>query len=243
MAARILVVAAIGALQRLSPQRRRVQPEARCDLLQRAWRDADVGNVERAAAAQSFERIMAGLGAKERHRPRRHRRAAHDLPAVAMQPARHVDGHCRQRLAIDAIDELPGDAFDGSSQASAEQRIDHQRASIEEIERHRRHLADPTAGRQGCIAFQRCTLAKQGQTHRPAPRLEMSRRHETVAAVVAGAAQHDDRLAGMVRRDGGGHRPAGGLHEVDARHAGRDRGGVGSGHLGAGQEGEVVAGF
>ena len=71
----------------------------------------------------------------------------------------------------------------------------------------------------------------------------MPRRHEAVAAIVAGAAQHDDRLARMVRRDGIGHRPSRGLHEVDARHAGRDRGGVGSGHLGAGQEGEVVAGF
>ena len=106
MAARILVVAAVCALQMLLPQRRRVQPKARCDLVQHAGRDADVGDLERAAAPQSFERIVAGLGAKERHRARRHRRAAHDLAAVAMQAARHVDGHRRERLAIDAIDEL-----------------------------------------------------------------------------------------------------------------------------------------
>ena len=160
-----------------------------------------------------------------------------------MQAARHVDGHRRERLAIDAIDELAGDAVDGPRQARTEQRVDHQRTAVEKIERQRRHLAGPSAGRPGCIALQRATLAEQAQPYRPALRLEMPRRHEAVAAIVAGAAQHDDRSARMVRRDGIGHRPARGLHQVDARHAGRDRGGVGSGHLGAGQEGEVVAGF
>src|SRR5918995_7454348 len=131
---------------------------------------------------------MARLGAKERHRPRRHRRAAHDLAAVTMQSARHVDGYGRERLTIDAIDELPGDTVDGPCQPRTEQRVDHQRMAVEKIERQRRHLAGPSAGRPGCIALQRATLAEQAQPYRPALRLEMSRRHEAVATVVAGAA-------------------------------------------------------
>ena len=42
-----------------------------------------------------------------------------------------------------------------------------------------------------------------------------------------------DRLSRMMSRDGIGHRAARGLHQVDARDAGRRRSGVSTGHLGA----------
>jgi heme exporter protein C len=52
-----------------------------------------------------------------------------------VKAARDVDSHRRERLAIDAIDELAGDAFDGPRQAGTEQCVDDQRTTIEQVER------------------------------------------------------------------------------------------------------------
>ena len=62
-------------------------------------RNADVDDLQVAAAAQTLEGIVAGLGAEERHRHFGVRRDAHDLAGVAVQAARHVDRDDRQPFA------------------------------------------------------------------------------------------------------------------------------------------------
>ena len=92
MAAGIFVVARTVALQMVAPQRRRrsATGAARSSPAPCAGMPISA-TVQHAAAPQALERIVAGLGTEECHRALGERRAAHDLAAVAMQAARHVD--------------------------------------------------------------------------------------------------------------------------------------------------------
>ena len=86
----------------------------------------------------------------------------------------------------------------------------------------------------GSVALQRFAAAEQSEAHPVSLLAQEPRRHEAVAAVVAGPA--DDRDRGprpRCERDCGvGHGAAGVLHQHEARHAVRRSKGVGTAHLG-----------
>ena len=158
-----------------------------------------------------------------------------------MQAARHVDGDHVQRVSIEAIDQSAGDPVDRTRQAGAEQRIVHQRTALQEVERRRCHLPCPALGRPGRVALQRCAVAHQGQPHWPALGQEMPGGDETVPAIVARSAQHDDGPRLAESHHGVGDGPSCPLHEIAARHAAGDGNRIGAPHLGAAQENEIVA--
>src|ERR1700729_2578344 len=135
---------------------------------------------------------MTGLGAKEGHRALGERRAAHYFAAVTMQPARHIDRDNGERLAVDPVDRRAGGTLDGTRESRPEQRIDHQRLAIEKTEGECLDRALPGLCGPRSIALQGAAGAEQPDPHRPARFLQGARRHEAVAAILAGAAQDDN---------------------------------------------------
>ena len=176
--------------------------------VQYAARYADIDHAQLAAALEPFQRIVTGLGAKERHRALRARRPAHHLAAVAVKAARHVDGDRREPFVVDPVDQLAGDTVDGTGKARAEQGVDHQRTAVEKIEGERLDRSFPALRGRCRIALQGAARPEQADPDRPARRREMAGRHEAVAAIVAGTAQHDDRPRPVTSHDGLGHGPA-----------------------------------
>ena len=86
-----------------------------------------------------------------------------------------------------------------------------------------------------CIAFEGFAVAQQRHPHFPAPRLQQPRHDETVAAIVAGAAQHQ-RLAGLpLPEDFVRDRAAGVLHQRRATARRARRRTVGRIHFGDGE--------
>ena len=159
-----------------------------------------------------------------------------------MQAARHIDGDNGERLAVDPVDRLAGDALDGTREPRAEQCIDHQRSPLEKAEGERLDRALPGLRGPGGIALQGAAGAEQPDPDRPARFLQMTRRHEAVAAIVAGAAQDDDRPWPMTAQHGLGDSPARRFHESGARDAAGNGGSIGPGHLRAAQKDEIVVG-
>ena len=70
----------------------------------------------------------------------------------------------------------------------------------------------------------------------------MARRHETVAAIIAGPAQYDDRPWPVTPHRRLGDRPSRSLHERAPGDAAGNRCSVGLGHLRAAQQNKIVVG-
>ena len=166
----------------------------------------------------------------------------HHFAAIAMQAARHVDGDNGERLVVDPVDHLAGDTLDGTREPRAEQRIDHQRSPLEKTESERLDRASPGFRGPRSIALQGAAGAEQPDPDRPARFLQMTRRHEAIAAIVAGAAQDDDGPRPMAALHRLGDRPSRRFHEISPRHAAGDGGSIGLGHLRAAQKDEVFVG-
>ena len=129
----------------------------------------------------------------------------------------------------------------GRARPAPNSAVDHQPGAGDQRRVEGQRLALPRRGRHGGVAAQPLARAEQGDPHRPAAPGEMARGDEAVAAVVAGAAQHERRAGREACADRPGDRRARVLHELDARHARGDRGGIGGAHLGDGEQAAVPA--
>ena len=241
MAARELVEVRRVAPQQRGPLRRIVAPGARHDRVEDLGRNADVGHPKRSAARESLRRIVPELGAEERHREGCREGHAHHLAAVAVDAARHVDRDDGQAFGVDASDQPRCGALDRPVETRPEQRIDDQRPTRQRCRGEVAHRALPEARRPGGIALEGIGRAHQRDTHRPAGGLQQSRHHEAVAAVVAGAADHDHGLRPIVIGDGCDHGPSCRFHQLRAVGTGGDRGSVGLRHFRTAQQRELVA--
>ena len=87
------------------------------------------------------------------------------------------------------------------------------------------------------IALQPSNVADRHEPHAVAAFGQDTRRHEAVAAIVAGACHDHDPAPGAVTRGHrSGDRPARLFHEVDAGHAAGYRQTIGLAHLGVRQQ-------
>ena len=104
--------------------------------------------------------------------------------------------------------------------------------------RERLDLTLPAPRHLGGIASERLALAQEPEPHAVAPLAQQARRHEAVAAVVAGPAghRHPDFAVAEKPGSGIGDGPARGLHQRQARDAAGDRQAVGAPHLHGGQQ-------
>ena len=153
---------------------------------------------------------------------------------------------CAERLA--AIRRMLAAAAPstGRDEARPEDRVhDHAqrgRAPTLALDRHADRTRPPQA--RGGVAAQRCGAREQRRAHRNAEQLEVTRRHQAIAAVVAAAA--DDQHA-PARRQHAEHRlgdgAPGALHQQLARHAQRlDRVAIELAHLLCGGERPAAGG-
>jgi hypothetical protein len=193
------------------------------------------------SASHSREQEVTGLGAVEGDGQGGVRRAPQDRAGVAVHARRDIDRDHRHIGLLDRLDRLARHALERAGQTRAEQPVDHQPRAGDQRGVEGKHLAQPRRGRGGGVAAQPLARTEQGESHRPAEPGEMPRGHETVAAVIAGAAQHEGRAGREAFRDRSGDRRARIVHELDARHARGDGGGIGRAHLGDGEQTAVPA--
>ena len=146
--------------------------------------------------------------------------------------ARQIDGDDRQAGPVDRRDGLRGNPFHRPVEARAKQRVDDQVGVLDNA--GRQSFARSRPGRRGerCVALQPVARGQQSDRHRVAGLLQQPRRHETVAAIVAGTG-HDRHAAALREQivDRFGDRHAGGLHQGNPRRSGADGELVGPPHL------------
>jgi hypothetical protein len=148
-----------------------------------------------------------------------------------------IDGKDGGRRRVDRHDQVARRAFDGPVETGAEQRIDDRI--------RRRHAARscglgrtaPALRRECRVIPQAAGVAQEQEPHPVAALGQEPRRHEAIAAVVAGTGDNYDAASGrMALRDCIGYRQAGLLHQIDAGYAARNRHAVRFAHLRAGQQ-------
>ena len=152
-------------------------------------------------------------------------------PRGAVDAARQIDAENRRAVGIDRLDHLERIALDRAVETGAEQRIDDQRRPADRLRIERQHRIFPSPRRRRRIALQAVALAQQDHRDLAAARRQFGRRHETVAAIVAAAGDHQDRpLLHQVHR-GFGNGLTGAQHQREAGRAGGDGQPVGALHL------------
>ena len=160
---------------------------------------------------------------------------------VAGQPAGHVDGNDRYPGLVRSLDNAMRCAFQGPTQAGAEQRIDQQLAgAFKQVPGQRQNLPLPKGGVSGSIPLQSCDVAEQGQAHRPSGLTQQAGDHKSVAAVIARSAADERWARSPARFNRLGDPAPGSRHERFARNARSDSRRVGPIHLRYGQEHLVV---
>ena len=242
MAARVLMVGNVVPPQQMCPQGRRVQPGARTDRGHGLRRDTDIHDAQAAAAAQSLDGVMAGLGAKERYGRFRLEGPAHDFPGVAVQAGRHVHRDDGQPSLGHQVDGRGDFTVERSAESGAENGVDDQRRIVEPAARPGVDRALPRAGGPGGISPERLSLPEENEAHGPACRPQVPRGDKPVATVVARSAENEDGTARMTLHGRDGHRPSRPFHELAPRHTALDGEGIGPRHLCAGQKSEFVPG-
>ena len=120
-------------------------------------------------------------------------------------------------------------------EAGAEQRIDDQRGLADRLRIEWQHRILPTLRRGGRIALQAVALAQQDHRDLTAARRQLSRRHKTVAAIVAGPGHDQDRPLLDQLHCGLRHRLAGAQHQREARRARGNGEPIGTLHFSCGQ--------
>ena len=231
MAARVFVVARTVALQMLAPQRRRVQPKARRDLVQHRARNADVGDLERAAAPQSLD-ANSGRAWRERRSPCARRCGARPMISP-LSPCRPLGTSTATTVSASALIRSMssrGDAFDrprrGRRRTARRSPAAGRRAGRARA-RSTAPVHSPAA--QAASPFSAPALAEQAELHRPARACRWRAATKPSPPLLPGPHSTSDRL----RADGASMtasataRPAASI-SVAARRAARDRGGVGS---------------
>ena len=160
---------------------------------------------------------MARLAAEEGHGVAGFHRHAHDGAGGAVDAARQVDGDDRRAARIDRLDHGARQALDRPVEPGPEQRIDHDRLAAD---RRRRGLLErplPARGGLRRIALEPAALAHEEEPHLVAALGQNARRHEAVAAIIAGARHHDGRPARQQAGRRVGHGAAGILHQARCR--------------------------
>ncbi len=150
-----------------------------------------------------------------------------------MHPRRHIDRNAGP--IADRGNGLERRAIDGSAQSGAENCIDNTFASIKDIRRQRLGLTRPPVGVESRIARERFDLTEQPHTNGLARFFEITRRNETVAAIVSRAAQDRDAAAAE-RQHGIRDGLARDLHQSLSGRAGCDGGCIGRRHFSHGQQ-------
>ncbi len=247
MAAAVLVHRRIGGRQRSAPQGRPVQRRLRRDIVENRGGNADVRQDQRPASRPPRQQIVPGLRPEEGDRRRRARGpAARRLgeigPAVADDAAGHVDGDQRHRRRVRRRQDGGRRAFRRTVEPRAEQRVHDDVGALDQGRIERLDRPGPPSRRRRGVPLQPIGASEEPQTHMPAAFGQQAGRDESVAAVVPGAAEDRGRAGFDPRANGIGHGRAGGLHQVDARDAGRDRRRVGIVHLARRQQSRVVPG-
>ena len=177
---------------------------------------AEVAHVQLTAVIRAFQREQARLERDEGDGVVGPDRAPQHPSAVGVQSAGDVDGQHRARLAVDVLDQLRVASGDIALQTDAEQRIDHQiEVAIGQLGSISCRRGQPGVVSGSRIVGQPGPLAGEHDRHPIPPRLQMTGQHESVAAVVAGAGQHEHRPGfaeqTIARELGGGE--SGALHQ------------------------------
>ncbi len=171
-------------------------------------------------------RLLAREGDRADRRCRTHAGAA-----VSHHAARHVDGDQRQPALRSRSQCCRDRALQGPTQAGSKQCIDDQRGALDHPRLQCLDAAVPAVGVQPRIAPQIFPGPPQGDANRPAELCECDSRGETVAAIVAGAAQHADGPGRPAAGDLEHHGMGGILHQHRAGGAAGNRRAIRLRHL------------
>ena len=233
--ARVLVPIDARPGIRLAPQGRPIDEGACTDLLQRLLGDADVGDEHLAAQSAPRQEQVSRLQPEERHRAGRLHHRPPAGPGRAVEAARHVNGDDRRARDIDGRYDVRRNPVQRPRQAGAEQGVDDQVGAGNRGRGERLDGLTPALRHCSSVTLQRFAAAKQSETHLISLLAQQPRRHETIAAIVAGPASDGDRgpCPRCDRDRGFGHGAARVLHQHEARHAVRRSKGVGTAHLGS----------
>ena len=155
---------------------------------------------------------------------------------VGVEAARHVDRENGRRVGVDRRHEIGGGALERAVEPGAEQRVEDQRGGRQGLGGGGDDRARPAVARDRRVAAQPRRIAEARDRHLPPGGGETAGGDVAVAAVVAGAGEHEDRAFGDQRRGGLGDRAAGRLHQRHAGDARRDGEPVGASHLGGGEK-------
>ena len=180
-----------------------VLPGLRIDPLKHAFRHADLAEQKFAAQVPARVEQMPGLLAEEGDSKLRLRRVAAHRARCAV----HARGHVHRDDALRRAQQIGDLGRDIARQPGAEHRVDHQLRAAHFL----------YAGGEGI-----------GDPHRPAGLRQIARRHLAVAAIIAGAGQHQHAAGAVALQKRAGHGTPGGVHQR-LHIAG---GGIGAGHFG-----------
>ena len=182
-----------------------------------------------AAVIRPVECQQTGLGADEGKRVGGAHAAAVDAARIRIKAAGNIDGEYRCAVLVDESYPLGVATFNGAREADTEQAVDHEAASVRRGERvGDRTACGPPALMGGSGIRRQCrNVAAKDDGDGIKPLLEVTRGHERVAAVVAGAGEQQYRFAAV-----GGQR-AGELCGGQARPFHQRRGDTGMARLDA----------
>ncbi len=214
-----LVHVALGAGEHARQRRGERRPvEAMASRgLDRLGVEAEVVHGDRAAEIDAFAGQQPRL-----QRDERRRRGGADARAgrgsgVGVEAGGHVEGEDRRRQGVGALDQRRVVGRQRARESDAEQSVDDERAAPAF-----RDVGDRAAARGGEGAVRRRGVGGQpgrvaAEHHRDVveSRAQQPRDDERVAAVVAGAGEHQDRAAALARhgRRDVGRRQPGALHQ------------------------------
>ena len=180
--------------------------------------NTDVGDDDVAAQKSSGQKHMRRLLAKEGDGQIGFDAIAFERTReIAMQAARHIDRGDRDVRTVQRFDDRFRSAFQRPREAGAEHRIDDEIRVFENAGRDGEHRPVPAPRHFGRIAFERIRRSQKRQTHVPAALFQVSRDDETVAAIVAGPAEHGRHARRPVLLDRVGGRAARIFHQRERR--------------------------
>ena len=199
-------------------------------------RDANLGDDDLAAEVATRHQKMTRLLAEERHRPPSLNDRPIALPRRAVEPARNIDGDHRDSAGVHRFNEFGRFAIERTRKSGAEERVDHDIHALQRIGRCRANGQRPAARHLGGVALQCGAISEKEDADVEAAIAQMTGRDEAVAAVVAGAAEHDDAGARAGEISGEFQRRFGDVaarvfHQIEARDASRCGQTIRLGHL------------
>ena len=240
----IFVVVGRCRPQDVPPKRRRINRALGSDCVQHGFGNTDIANRQRAAFRRCREQIMSRFGAEEGDGKLRRNDRSQARTRVAVHAARHVDsdhrhaGSLRPRCGGDR--QLRRPTVDRPREAGAEQRVDNQIGAPDRAVLPHRSCRDasvdtggrhPPFERSPGVSAQPYRLRRMQHRNRPTGLDQQSPNHESVAAVVAGAAQYRGGPGPPAQPDFPGHRRPGRFHQFDPGRSSLNRRAICGGHL------------